>query len=127
MNRGTEMNYTLFDEFILLQSLLKDLGIIPSGGAIKEFLAENTVLFNGEREMRRRKKLRVGDQITIPDQNLTITLVEASPAEKETYLADLVEKKRVQALVKKMNQEQKKTKSATKSQAKKKPVRFPGV
>ena len=32
------MHYTLFDDYITLQSLLKDLRIIQSGGAVKSFL-----------------------------------------------------------------------------------------
>ncbi|HEQ2818633.1 TPA: RNA-binding S4 domain-containing protein [Streptococcus pyogenes] len=36
------MIYKLFTEFITLQALLKELGIIQSGGAIKRFLAEKT-------------------------------------------------------------------------------------
>lgn len=44
------MEYKLFDEYITLQALLKELSIIHSGGAIKGFLAKNTVLFNGEDE-----------------------------------------------------------------------------
>ena len=44
------MEYKLFDEYITLQALLKELSIIHSGGAIKGFLANNTVLFNGEDE-----------------------------------------------------------------------------
>ena len=41
------MKYTLFDGFITLQALLKELGIIKSGGAVKGYLAETAVLFNG--------------------------------------------------------------------------------
>ena len=44
------MEYKLFGEYITLQALLKELSIIHSGGAIKGFLANNTVLFNGEDE-----------------------------------------------------------------------------
>ena len=36
------MEYKLFDEYITLQALLKELSIIHSGGAIKGFLANNT-------------------------------------------------------------------------------------
>ena len=36
------MNYKLFDEFITLQALFKELGIIHSGGAIKTFLLEKS-------------------------------------------------------------------------------------
>ena len=45
------MEYKLFDEYITLQALLKELSIIHSGGAIKGFLAKNTVLFNGEEKV----------------------------------------------------------------------------
>ncbi|VTS76238.1 Uncharacterized conserved protein [Streptococcus gordonii] len=39
------MDYKLFDEYITLQALLKEVGVIQSGGAIKAFLAENDVFF----------------------------------------------------------------------------------
>ena len=47
------MNYKLFDDFITLQAILKELGIIQSGGAIKVFLQEKEVFVNGELEQRR--------------------------------------------------------------------------
>ncbi|HHS8184300.1 S4 domain-containing protein YaaA [Streptococcus pyogenes] len=133
------MIYKLFTEFITLQALLKELGIIQSGGAIKGFLAETTVLFNGEDEKRRGKKIRVGDKISLPDQDLIITIVEPSQEENE----EMAEKTRVAALVKQMNQANKKTSSkhnnrqsttkkslrATKKTKGKPtaPVRFPGI
>lgn len=134
------MNYTLFTEFITLQALLKELGIIPSGGAIKSFLSQETVLFNGQKEDRRGKKIRVGDLVEIPSQNLAITILEPSKEEYQTYLEDKAEKERVAKLVKKLNQEVKKEKKVSKSKQtgvyrkqvdktadKKKPVRFPGT
>lgn len=105
------MIYKLFTEFITLQALLKELGIIQSGGAIKGFLAETTVLFNGEDEKRRGKKIRVGDKISLPDQDLIITIVEPSQEEKEQFAEEMAEKTRVAALVKQMNQANKKTSS----------------
>ncbi len=77
------MEYKLFDEYITLQALLKELSIIHSGGAIKGFLANNTVLFNGEDEKRRGKKLRYGDVITIPSEELEITIVAPTTNEIE--------------------------------------------
>ena len=59
------MKYKLFYEYITLQALLKEVGIIQSGGAIKSFLQENQVYFNGDLETRRKKKIRIGDIITI--------------------------------------------------------------
>ncbi|MDR0847088.1 MAG: S4 domain-containing protein YaaA [Lactobacillales bacterium] len=44
-------------EFITLGQLLKELGIIPTGGAAKWFLAENPVKIDGEFDDRRGRKL----------------------------------------------------------------------
>ena len=68
------MEYKLFDDYITLQALLKEVGIIQSGGAIKSFLQENQVYFNGELETRRGKKICIGDTITLPNQKLEILL-----------------------------------------------------
>ena len=42
------MNYKLFDDFITLQAILKELGVIQSGGAIKAFLQDREVYVNEE-------------------------------------------------------------------------------
>lgn len=116
------MDYKLFDDYITLQALLKDLGVIRSGGAAKAFLAENQVFFNGEIESRRGKKLRVGDVIRIEEQALTITIVAPSDNDWLAYQDEQKEKERVMAVVKQLNQ-----KGKTKTPAKdKKVVRFPG-
>ncbi|KLL76869.1 S4 domain-containing protein YaaA [Streptococcus agalactiae] len=117
------MDYKLFDEYITLQSLLKEIGIIQSGGAIKKFLADNQVLFNGDLENRRGKKLRLGDIITIPDQNIEIIIRKPSDQEIEERNVEIAEKQRVSAIVKEMNKNTYKDKSKTS----KKPVRFPGT
>lgn len=137
------MKYTLYDDFIPLQALLKEVRIIQSGGAAKAFLASNPVLFNGELETRRGKKLRIGDSISLPQQDLTITLVAPTEKEQQQYEADQAEKKRVAALVKQLNQENrqqttvaKKPRRSQKTSPKttktsqtngRKPVRFPGT
>lgn len=104
------MEYKLFDEYITLQALLKELSIIHSGGAIKGFLANNTVLFNGEDEKRRGKKLRYGDVITIPSEEIEITIVAPTTNEIEEHQKEVAEKARVAAIVKKMNQDIKRNK-----------------
>ena len=123
------MNYKLFDEFITLPSLFKELGIIQSGGAIKAFLLENQVEVNGEVETRRGRKLRVGDTIEVIGEKKVITITEPSPEEIEDYQADKLEKERVAQLVKKLNKEQKQNKDSKpkKEENKRKPVRFPGT
>lgn len=119
------MNYKLFDDFITLQAILKELGIIQSGGAIKAFLQEKEVFVNGELEQRRGRKLRVNDQIDIPELNMTTTLLEPSQEEIEEHLKEKEEKERVAKLVKQLNQQQKK--QPTKTNKKEKAIRFPGI
>lgn len=120
------MDYKLFDDYITLQALLKEIGIIQSGGAIKNYLAEHTLLVNGQDEKRRGKKLRIGDQLTLVDEGMTITLTQPSDSEIEQHQMDLAEKKRVAALVKTMNKNKPKTAKPSSSKAVKQPVRFPG-
>ena len=121
------MEYKLFEEFITLQALLKELGIIHSGGAIKSFLADHLVYFNGELENRRGKKVRIGDSIDIPDMKIHIILTQPSQEEQEEYLEEKLEKERVAKLVKEMNKTVKKkpTKKHQVSKTKAAP-RFPG-
>ena len=121
------MEYKLFEEFITLQALLKELGIIQSGGAIKSFLIDHQVYFNGELENRRGKKIRVGDTIDIPDLKIDITLTKPSFKEQEEYQLDKIEKERIAKLVKEMNKGVKKEKQKTSSSPKTKQVpRFSG-
>ena len=121
------MEYKLFEEFITLQALLKELGIIHSGGAIKSFLAEHHVYLNGELENRRGKKVRIGDSIDIPDMKIQIILTQPSLEEQEEYLQEKLEKERVAKLVKEMNKtvNKKPTKKHQVSKTKTAP-RFPG-
>lgn len=126
------MKYKLFDDYITLQALLKDVGIIQSGGAIKSFLQENQVYFNGELEIRRGKKIRIGDTITLPNQKLEILLTAPNEKDRGEHEKELLEKRRVATLVKEMNKNIKKSKSTTVNQKanksnKKAPIRFPGI
>lgn len=132
------MEYKLFDEYITLQALLKETGIIQSGGAIKTFLSEYPVLFNGEPENRRGKKLRVNDRISLPEQGIEINLTAPSQEEILQHQKEIAEKKRVAELVKAMNKDLKKSQTSKKEKRKntglpkkqkttKIPVRFPGI
>lgn len=121
------MKYKLFEEFITLQALLKELGIIHSGGAIKSFLAEHHVYFNGELENRRGKKIRIGDTIEIPDLKTQIVLVKPTSEELEEFRLEKLEKERVAKLVKEMNKKVQKKPAKKAQPTKTKPApRFPG-
>lgn len=131
------MDYKLFTDYITLQALLKECGIIHSGGAAKAFLANTEVFFNGELENRRGKKLRLGDEIRFDNQ--VINLVSPSDEELKQYLDDKAEKERVAKLVKSLNKENQKTRQNTQkttvgvyrkanpNSKSKQPVRFPGT
>ena len=132
------MEYKLFDDYITLQALLKETGIIQSGGAIKSFLSEYPVIFNGEPEKRRGKKLRVNDRISLPEQGIEIDLTAPSQEEILQHQKEIAEKKRVAELVKSMNKDLKKSQTSkkekrkntggpTKQKTTKSPVRFPGI
>ncbi|ARW20768.1 S4 domain-containing protein YaaA [Pediococcus pentosaceus] len=64
MQKDVEIN----TEFITLGQLLKEEGIISTGGQAKWFLRENTVLVNGEHDDRRGKKLYEDDVVEVPDE-----------------------------------------------------------
>jgi ribosome-associated protein len=61
-----ETTVNVSTEFITLGQLLKEVGIIDTGGMAKWFLSEHEVYLNNELENRRGKKLYDGDVISIP-------------------------------------------------------------
>lgn len=54
-------------DYITLGQLLKEEGLIQTGGAAKYFLRENEVRVNGQVDTRRGKKLRAGDEVIVPN------------------------------------------------------------
>ena len=62
-----EKSVLIDSPFITLGQLLKEEGIIPTGGAAKWFLKENT-----EPDDRRGRKLYPEDKIQIPDHQLLV-------------------------------------------------------
>ncbi|MEE6710754.1 S4 domain-containing protein YaaA [Pediococcus acidilactici] len=54
--------------FITLGQLLKEEGIIGTGGQAKWYLREHTVLVNEEPDDRRGRKLYANDVIEVPDE-----------------------------------------------------------
>lgn len=55
----------IFSDYITLGQLLKLLNLIQTGGMAKLFLQEHHVLVNEEKEVRRGRKLYVGDRVII--------------------------------------------------------------
>lgn len=68
--------FAISTEYITLGQLLKEVGIIDTGGMAKWFLAEHEVFVNGELENRRGRKLYPGDEVR-PSQEMSISIVTA--------------------------------------------------
>jgi ribosome-associated protein len=58
---------------IRLGQLLKLAGVIDTGAEVKDLLATETVLVNGEREDRRGRQLHSGDVVAVGDRELRVT------------------------------------------------------
>lgn len=69
------------DQYFTLAQFLKYINIIGSGGEAKLFLADIEVLYNGEIEQRRGKKLYDGDVIDIPSLDLSFVIDADGAAE----------------------------------------------
>ncbi|KXT77764.1 RNA-binding S4 domain-containing protein [Streptococcus sp. DD13] len=119
------LEFKLFEDYITLQSLLKELRIIQSGGAVKPFLATTEVLLNNEPENRRGKKIRARDIVSIPSLDIKISVLAPTQEERAEKELEIAEQERVKNLVKQMNKSSK-IKNGKKNSHEKKVVRFPG-
>ena len=60
-------------EYIHLIQLLKVTGLSSSGGEAKMIVEEGLVLVNGEVELRKRKKIRPGDEVELEGNKVKIS------------------------------------------------------
>ena len=60
------------EDFITLGQLLKHVNVISSGGMAKWYLSEYFVYVNDEEEQRRGRKLREGDVIEFPHEEVKV-------------------------------------------------------
>lgn len=67
---------TINTEFIKLDQFLKWTGLVDSGVDAKYFIQEGLVFVNGEKELRRGKKLYNGDKIKFQDKEFTVKKIE---------------------------------------------------
>ena len=63
-------NIEIHTETIQLDQFLKLAGAVPSGGVVKELIAQGAILRNGAVETARRRKLVHGDVITIDGEDI---------------------------------------------------------
>jgi ribosome-associated protein len=59
-------------EFIELHSLLKCVGLCSSGGAATAVVAEGKVRVDGQEELRKRCKIRVGQVVELEGQRISV-------------------------------------------------------
>jgi ribosome-associated protein len=78
---------TLDDRPINLTQVLKLGGCAQSGGEAKMLIADGQVQVNGEVELRKRRQMKAGDQVTVTG-GPTIALVAGMPTEGTTSAAD---------------------------------------
>jgi ribosome-associated protein len=60
---------------IRLGQLLKLAGVVGTGGDLKGFLAEQSVLVNGEPDARRGRQLHPGDVVSVVGEELILVAV----------------------------------------------------
>jgi len=59
------MTFGITTDYIKLDSFLKAVNVVGSGGEAKIIIAEGQVRVNGETELRRGRKLYPGDRVTL--------------------------------------------------------------
>ncbi|MDE7434138.1 MAG: S4 domain-containing protein YaaA, partial [Mycoplasmoidaceae bacterium] len=59
-------------DYITLGQLVKFIGLISNGCEAKSFLANNVILYNGEKESRRGKKIYPNDKVVIGNKEYLI-------------------------------------------------------
>lgn len=65
------MEIAIYGEYIQLDQLLKKLDLISSGGETGAFLASHQVSLNGKKVTEKRKKIKVGDSLSIDGKTYT--------------------------------------------------------
>lgn len=66
------ITFDLRGDFITLDALLKVTGSAPSGGAAKMMIAQGEVQVDGQVELRKTCKIRVGQWVEVGDARITV-------------------------------------------------------
>jgi ribosome-associated protein len=60
-------------EYLELNRLIKYINWAQSGGEANHLVTDGQLRVNGEKELRRRRKLRIGDIVTFDSKTCTVT------------------------------------------------------
>ena len=66
------MTFVIATEYIKLDSFLKGVNVVGSGGEAKIIITEGQVMVNGETEIRRGRKLYPGDRVALGDHEFVV-------------------------------------------------------
>jgi len=66
------MTFSITTDYIKLDSFLKGVNVVGSGGEAKIIISEGQVSVNGEIEMRRGRKLYPGDRVALSNHKFTV-------------------------------------------------------
>lgn len=66
------MDFRITTEYIKLDSFLKGVNVVGSGGEAKIIISEGEVRVNGETEIRRGRKLYPGDRVALGEHEFTV-------------------------------------------------------
>jgi ribosome-associated protein len=82
MTRLHVIDFPLRTEYIPLDALLKATGLAPSGGLAKAMVADGLVTVDGQTELRKTCKLRVGQVVAVTGTRIRLLAAEpiAEPA-----------------------------------------------
>ena len=72
MTNMQSVDFSLNDEFVELNQLLKLVGICDSGGAGKQLVASGVVSVDGNVELRKTCKIRSGQTVRIGDIRISV-------------------------------------------------------
>ena len=64
--------FDLRGDHITLDALLKAAGLASSGGEAKMLIQQGGVVVNGEVDLRRGRKLRVGDEVAVGERRVAL-------------------------------------------------------
>jgi len=67
-----QLEFQLNAEFVELNQLLKLTGVCDSGGAGKALVAEGVVYVDGQLELRKTAKIRVGQVVSLGDVQIQV-------------------------------------------------------
>ena len=67
-----EVEFTLTNDYIELNQLLKLVGLCDSGGAGKQIVASGAVAVDGQLELRKTGKIRAGQVVTVGDVRIRV-------------------------------------------------------